>query len=180
MNDYQVILDFWFGEQTQSLWFAKNNQFDARIREQFGTVWQQVTMGECWAWRDTVRGRLAEIIVLDQFSRNLWRDDARAFRQDGMALVFAQEIVKQTGFEQLTVDERKFAIMPMMHSESAVIHEAAAPLFKRYTDAVTVDFGVQHQAIIERFGRYPHRNTALGRASSTEEDAFLEQNGSSF
>ena len=116
MNDYQVILDFWFGEQTQSLWFAKNNQFDARIREQFGTVWQQVTMGECWAWRDTVRGRLAEIIVLDQFSRNLWRDDARAFRQDGMALVFAQEIVKQTGFEQLTVDERKFAIMPMMHS----------------------------------------------------------------
>ena len=158
MNDYQAILDFWFDEQTQPVWFAKNHQFDARIRERFGVVWQRAVAGECW----------------------LWRDDARAFAQDDMALVLAQEIVKQTGFEQLTVDERKFAIMPMMHSESAVIHEAAAPLFKRYTDAVTVDFGVQHQAIIERFGRYPHRNTALGRASSTEEDAFLEQNGSSF
>ena len=180
MNDYQAILDFWFDEQTQPVWFAKNHQFAARIRERFGVVWQRAVAGECWLWRDTVHGRLAEIIVLDQFSRNLWRDDARAFAQDDMALVLAQEIVKQTGFEQLTVDERKFAIMPMMHSESAVIHEAAAPLFKRYTDAVTVDFGVQHQAIIERFGRYPHRNTALGRASSTEEDAFLEQNGSSF
>lgn len=97
-----------------------------------------------------------------------------------MALVLAQECVRQADFAQLNVDERKFAIMPMMHSESVAVHRVAVPLFERYTDALTLDFERRHQVIVERFGRYPHRNALLGRASSPEELAFLQQEGSSF
>ena len=180
MQDYQAVLNFWFSEQTKPFWFVKNPAFDEQIRTQFGAVWYSAVAAECWTWRQTLDGRLAEIIVLDQFSRNMWRDDARAFAQDGMALVLAQEAYRQPDFEQLEGEKRKFILMPMMHSESVVIHAAAQPLFKRFTDELTVDFAQQHQRIIERFGRYPHRNAVLGRQSSAEERAFLQQEGSSF
>ncbi len=180
MREYQAVLDFWFAEATRPFWFAKSVEFDEQIRERFSVVWQRAAAGELMDWRVDVAGRLAEIIVLDQFSRNLWRDDARAFAQDGMALVLAQECVHQADFAQLNVDERKFAIMPMMHSESVAVHRVAVPLFERYTDAFTLDFEHRHQVIVERFGRYPHRNALLERASSPEEQAFLQQEGSSF
>ena len=107
----QDILDFWFSEETKSYWFAKSDEFDNKIREKFFT------------WRKTLEGRLAEIIVLDQFSRNLHRNSPLAFSQDSMAVVLSQEIYQQDNFSELPENQRKFALMPLMHSESRKIHE---------------------------------------------------------
>ena len=125
-------------------------------------------------------GRLAEIIVLDQFSRNLCREQACAFAQDGMALVLAQEATQQPYFDTLPMQWRKFMIIPFMHSESALIHERYLPLFRQLNDATTLDFEYRHKEIIDQFGRYPHRNEALGRKSTEDEKAFLQQPNSSF
>ncbi|VEH68698.1 Uncharacterized protein conserved in bacteria [Rodentibacter pneumotropicus] len=127
-----------------------------------------------------MHGRLAEIIVLDQFSRNLHRDSPLAFAQDNMAIALAQEAIKQPEFKNMTVRERHFMLMPLMHSESKVIHEQAVPLFEQFGPEESVDFELKHKVIIDRFGRYPHRNAVLGRESSSEEIEFLTQPGSSF
>ena len=123
---------------------------------------------------------MAEIIVLDQFSRNLCREQACAFAQDGMALVLAQEATQQPYFDTLPMQWRKFMIIPFMHSESALIHERYLPLFRQLNDATTLDFEYRHKEIIDQFGRYPHRNEALGRKSTEDEKAFLQQPNSSF
>ncbi|HCM61307.1 MAG TPA: DUF924 domain-containing protein [Morganella sp. (in: Bacteria)] len=175
----QDILNFCFNEITPAQWFKKDTQFDAQIRSRFLTVWEQAAAGECFGWREHIGGRLAEIIVLDQFSRNLFRDNARAFSQDLMALVLAQEAVKTPGYLQLPPVQRKFVLMPYMHSESALIHKQAVILFKGL-DENTEDYERQHKAIIDRFGRYPHRNEILGRKSTPEEYEFLRQPGSAF
>lgn len=177
---YQCVLDFWFSEETKPFWFAKSEEFDRKIREQFYALWQQAAQSELSHWRETVHGRLAEIIVLDQFSRNLYRDSPLAFAQDNMAIALAQEAVKQAEFKNMTVRERHFMLMPLMHSESKVIHEQAVPLFEQFGPEESVDFELKHKVIIDRFGRYPHRNTVLGRESSAEEIEFLTQPGSSF
>ena len=165
----QQILDFWFSPETEPYWFAKSDAFDAKIHAQFLAVWQQAAAGELYHWRDNLPGRLAEIIILDQFSRNLYRDNPLAFAQDGMALILAQEAIQQ-----------KFMLMPFMHSESAAMHEWATALFAQYSDALTIDFEAKHKAIIDRFGRYPHRNEILERKSSAEEITFLQQPDSAF
>lgn len=177
---YQRVLDFWFKETAPELWFARNDAFDQAVRNEFYTLWQAACAAELAPWRKTIHGRLAEIIVLDQFSRNLHRDSPQAFAQDAMALVLAQEAVKQEDFTQLSEVERNFLLLPYMHSESALIHEIAVPLLKQYTSAVTYDFELKHKAIIDRFGRYPHRNAIMGRTSSPEEIAFLQEPDSSF
>ena len=132
------------------------------------------------AWRDTPHGRLAEIIVLDQFSRNLFRNSAKAFAQDGMALVLAQEAVRSGADAALMPQERVFLYMPYMHSESAAIHQTAVELFTRNGISDNLDYELKHKAIIDRFGRYPHRNAVLGRTSTPGEIAFLQEPGSSF
>ncbi|UOO82250.1 DUF924 domain-containing protein [Uruburuella testudinis] len=176
----QTILDFWFAEETRPHWFAKSNTFDRLIETRFGEVLKQAAAGGLAHWRTTPEGRLAEIIVLDQFSRNVYRDTPQAFAQDGMALVLAQEAVAQPGFANMPAAQRKFVLMPYMHSESAQIHAQAEPLFAALDDPLTQDFENRHRAIIERFGRYPHRNAILGRTDSAEEAAFLQQEDSSF
>lgn len=177
----KAVLDFWFAPEHEALLFEKNDAFDQAIREQFEATWQAACQGLLYPWRSTIYGRLAEIIVLDQFSRNLMREDARAFAQDPMALVLSQEIIKHPDFRYLTPLEKAFALLPLEHSESAEIHEKLAePLFNMYTDEVSREFEVAHKAIIDRFGRYPHRNAVLGRTSSQAELDFLEQPGSSF
>ena len=176
----QTILDHWFSPETQPWWFAKSDAFDADIRARFADIWRQAAAGELSHWRATTHGRLAEIIILDQYSRNLHRGSPLAFAQDGMALVLAQEAIKQPDFPELNLHERQFTLLPLMHSESAAIHAAAEPLFARYTNPTITDFETRHKAIIDRFGRYPHRNAVLGRASTAEETAFLQQPGSSF
>lgn len=179
MNEHS-ILDFWFAETAQPYWFAKNETFDHLIKSSFGDVLVQAAAGELAHWRHTLPGRLAEIIVLDQFSRNVYRDTPQAFAQDGMALVLAQEAVAQPDFAEMAAEQRKFMLMPYMHSESAKIHAQGVPLFAALNDANTLDFEIRHQAIIDRFGRYPHRNAVLGRESTAEEREFLQQEGSSF
>lgn len=176
----KTVLEFWFDSKTQPFWFAKSDDFDNTLREKFLSTLAQAKQGEMAHWRATLQGRLAEIIVLDQFSRNIYRGTSEAFAQDGMALVLAQELVKQTDFTQLSQDERNFALMPFMHAESAIIHQQALPLFEQYASQHTLDFEIKHKAIIDQFGRYPHRNAILGRASTAEESEFLKQPNSSF
>ncbi len=173
------ILQFWFEEIQPQQWWKVDPAFDAQLQQRFGALWQQAAAGELAGWRSTPQGRLAEIIVLDQFSRNLGRNTPAAFAQDGMALVLAQEALAAHALPQLSEAQRPFLLMPYMHSESARIHQQAEALFKIWAPA-NYDFELRHKAIIDRFGRYPHRNQILGRSSSPEELAFLQQPGSSF
>ena len=176
----QNIINFWFDPEHRSLWFAKSDEFDAKIRDQFKIIHRQATQAELWSWRQTPEGRLAEIIVLDQFSRNLYRDQAQAFAYDNMALILAQEAISLQLDAQLSPEQRAFLYMPFMHSESKLIHEFALKLFQRLGNEINLNFEKKHKVIIDRFGRYPHRNALLGRISTPEELAFLTQPNSSF
>lgn len=178
--EFQEILDFWFDAETQPYWFIKSEAFDRVLKERFFNTLIAARQGECEAWRKSIYGRLAEVIVLDQFSRNIFRGTPNAFVQDAMALALAQEAVKQPDFDLLSTTEKKFLIMPYMHSESQLIHQQAIPLFAALNDDDTMDFELRHKAIIDRFGRYPHRNSILNRTSSEEELLFLQQPGSAF
>ena len=176
----QPILDFWFREIDPAQWWRVDPGFDALIRRRFLDVFHQAAAGELFAWRATAQGRLAEIIVLDQFSRNLCRGTPGAFAQDGMALVLAQEAVAARVHDALAPVERGFLFLPYMHSESRTIHVEAERLYREFGLPENLDFELKHKAIVDRFGRYPHRNAILGRASTTEEVEFLKQPGSSF
>ncbi|MFW2176431.1 MULTISPECIES: DUF924 family protein [unclassified Moraxella] len=176
----RIILDFWFSDTTKPFWFAKSDDFDRQLTYKFSALLQQASQVELGDWRVTAHGRLAEIIVLDQFSRNIYRDTPQAFAQDGMALVLSQELVKQADFAEMNEVERNFALMPFMHSESVKIHEQAVGLFEQFASKNTLDFELKHKAIIDRFGRYPHRNAILGRESTDEEIEFLKQPNSGF
>ena len=178
--NYQNILDFWFNPETQPLWFVKNDDFDELINQKFRDIHQQAAQAELWSCRKTAEGRLAEIIVLDQFSRNLFRDQAQAFAHDALALTLAQEAISQDLDKQLSPDQRAFLYMPFMHSESKLIHEFALKLFQRLGNQMNLDYEKMHKAIIDRFGRYPHRNQILARPSTAEELEFLTQPNSSF
>lgn len=176
----QAVLHFWFEELTPSQWFAKDAALDRRIADTFGDTLEAASRGELWEWRLSARGRLAEILVLDQFSRNIHRDTPGAFAQDSLALVLAQEAVAQGADLHLEVPWRAFLYLPYMHSESLAIHDQALRLFDQPGLEENLDFEHRHRDIIVRFGRYPHRNAILGRESTPEELAFLEEPGSSF
>lgn len=175
-----AVLHFWFETLTPAQHFAKDAALDAAIAQRFGALLTPAAHGELSAWRDGAPGRLAEIVVLDQFSRNIHRDTPRAFAQDGMALVLAQELVASGLDRALPPAQRAFAYMPYMHSESAVMHTQSVQLFSQPGLEENLRFALEHQAIIARFGRYPHRNAVLGRRSTDEEIAFLREPGSSF
>lgn len=178
--NYQDILDFWFSPETQPNWFAKSDQFDQSLKEKFGDILEQASRAELWSWRKNADGRLAEIIVLDQFSRNIFRDTPRAFAQDSLALALAQEAISQDLDKQLSPEQRSFLYMPFMHSESKLIHEFALKLFQRLGNPENLEYEIKHKIIIDCFGRYPHRNQILGRESTEEELSFLTQPDSSF
>lgn len=180
MTEMDKVLAFWFEELGPKQWFAKSGELDRRIERQFGRLWERARLGELYSWRDSASGRLAEILVLDQFSRNLFRDDPRAFAQDGQALVLAQEAVVSGADRSLPPERRAFLYMPYMHSESRIIHEQAMRLFDQPGLEKNLHFEVRHRDIIERFGRYPHRNAILGRVNTREEEEFLAQPGSGF
>ena len=174
------VLDFWFSEIQPSMWWAVDAEFDREIRQRFGELHQRASRCELFTWRREPKGRLAEIIVLDQFSRNIFRNTPQAFANDTMALALAQEAIEQGAAKPLTAVERSFLYMPFMHSESKRIHQIAEDLFRGNGIAENYDFELKHKAIIDRFGRYPHRNEILGRVSTPEEIEFLKQPGSSF
>ena len=178
--EYEEVLDFWFKEIEPQQWWAVDRAFDARLRGRFLPLLDRGARGELFAWRVTPLGRLAEVIVLDQFSRNIYRNTPGAFSQDPMALALSQEAVSAGGLRHLEPMERAFLLMPYMHSESAMVHGEAERLFREWAPQGSYEFELRHKAIIDRFGRYPHRNLVLGRASTPEEEAFLKQPGSSF
>ena len=177
---FKEVLTFWFEEIDPKQWWATDADFDALIRQRFLNLMQKAAVGELYKWRTTAGGRLAEIIVLDQFSRNVYRNTPQAFAQDPMALVLAQEAVTSGALKSLNPTQISFLLLPYMHSESREIHVEAEALYKEFAPAGNYDFELRHKVIIDRFGRYPHRNAILGRISTHEEEEFLKQPGSSF
>lgn len=169
----QDVLDFWFRTLKPSERFKKSDKLDARIKAQFESTYHQVVAGETSHWRDSAEGRLAEIVVLDQFARNMFRNTPLAFAADPMALTLAQEAHRCDAHLELDETQRTFLYMPFMHSESPKIHEQAMALFR---DLPNLDFEIKHKAIIDRFGRYPHRNKSLGRESTAEEIEWMANN----
>lgn len=177
---FQQVLAFWFSEIDAKLWWQKDPEFDSMIRYKFGDLHRQATQGELYSWRNTPESSLAEIIILDQFSRNIYRDKPEAFKFDLAALVLAQ-IAIGNGFDlKLPPIKRSFIYLPYMHSESAVIHSEAVKLYEALGNVTNLDFEYKHKAIIDRFGRFPHRNKVLDRESTSEELEFLKQPDSSF
>ena len=176
----QDIIAFWFEEIDSSLWWKKDAEFDALIEQRFLGVHEQAIQSEYFTWRESAIGALAEVIILDQFSRNIYRDQAKAFAYDALALALAQSAVAKGLDQQLEPMQRSFLYMPYMHSESALIHEQAEMLFIDLGIESTLEFERKHKVIIDRFGRYPHRNQLLGRQSTEEEKQFLTQPDSSF
>ena len=174
------ILKFWFEELSPKQQFAKSDSLDEQMHARFRNIHGQASRCELYSWRISARGRLAEIIVLDQFSRNIYRDQALSFAADPLALALAQEAIAHGSDQELEVRERTFLYMPFMHSESLIIHDRALELFKVPGLEDNFEFEKKHQAIIKRFGRFPHRNAILGRTSTAEEIDFLKQPGSHF
>jgi len=180
MTNYQEILKFWFEETPSKLWWSTNLEFDKTITHRFESTLQQAITGELFAWRQEPEGRLAEVIVIDQFSRNIYRNSPLAFAYDPLALVLAQEAIAVGADLSLSSIERSFLYLPFMHSESKIIHAWAEKLYRENGLPDNYQFELKHKAIVDRFGRYPHRNQILGRTSTVEELEFLKQPGSSF
>jgi uncharacterized protein (DUF924 family) len=178
--DFSDVLSFWFDETDPELWFSKDKEFDDEILERFLALHGRARSGELWTWRKSAEGRLAEIIVLDQLSRNMFRDRPESFASDPLALILAQEGVAVGADLELETEEKSFFYMPYMHSESPLIHEQAVHLFSKPGLEYNLDFEYRHKKIIDQFGRFPHRNRILGRVSTPQEIEFLKQPGSSF
>lgn len=180
LESHQSVLDFWFHEIDPKLWFTSDAGFDALIGARFRRCLEHAVAGELYGWRRTPEGRLAEVIVLDQFPRNVHRGTPAAFAHDAMALVLAQEAVASGALGVLEPVQRSFLLLPYMHSESRSIHVVAEALYREHAPPMNHDFELRHKVIIDRFGRYPHRNAILGRPSTPEELEFLAQPGSGF
>jgi uncharacterized protein (DUF924 family) len=188
----RAVLDCWFGApdtptfgQARKLWFARDPAFDAMLLERFGTLIDAAREGALDSWTATPSGALALIIVLDQFSRNCYRNTPRAFAADHQALRVAQQMVASgTDLRLPTAHHRAFAYLPFEHDETLASQHESLRLFKQLKaeseGASYYSSAVGHARIIERFGRFPHRNAALGRQSTDEERAFLKGPGSSF
>ena len=193
------ILQFWFGDVDElgrsdvmhsRRWFMKDDAFDREIRDRFGETFADVRAGHREQWLDDPRGRVAYVIVLDQFPRNMFRGTARMFEGDRQALAAAVEGIARHDDAELNVNERSFLYMPYMHSEDLDMQDrsvalftelaAAAPSELRGSLVAAVQYAEKHREIITRYGRFPHRNAVLGRESRPEELAFIAQPGSGF
>lgn len=177
---WQPVIEFWFHELKPEQWWQKSAELDAEITRRFESLLTEAKAGRLSEWRGQPRGRLAEVIVLDQFSRNIYRDTPDAFSADAMALQLSLEAIDLGEDRSLTRDERQFMYMPLMHSEDGDMHEIALQLFQTLGNENNLKFERMHKDIIDQFGRYPHRNDILGRLSTPEEIEFLKQPGSSF
>ena len=174
------ILNFWFVETTPEFWFKKDDDFDAAIQDRFGKAVTQALTGRLDHWANDAFGCLTLILILDQFTRNMFRHSARAFSGDEMALALSLRCVERKYLDADKPSYCQFMLMPMMHSEDIGIQDMSLPLFQRYNSKLTYEYAVKHRDIIARFGRFPHRNAMLSRPSSRDEEKFLTQPGSSF
>jgi uncharacterized protein (DUF924 family) len=190
--DSEDVLSFWFGDavRPREEWFRRNDAFDGEIVARFGETLERTARGELDGWMASPRGRLALIIVLDQFSRNAFRNGARAFAQDARAQSVARQGIDAGEDKRLSHIERNFVYMPLMHAEDRVAQARAVALFEQLATesppelaqwlAASAGYARKHRDIVDRFGRFPHRNAVLGRESTGEEVEFLTQPGSSF
>ncbi|MCP9878095.1 DUF924 family protein [Cyanobium sp. A2C-AMD] len=175
------VLEFWFAETRPQQWFAKDRAFDDLLRQRFLALTRQAIAGELDAWSAEPGRALALVLLLDQFPRQIWRDTAMAFAGDPQALALSQKAVELGWVAAESAQARRqFWLMPLMHAEELAVQEAALTLFERFSDSRTVDVASRHRDVIVRFGRFPHRNAALGRISSAEELGFLQTPGSRF
>lgn len=173
-KELEAVLTFWFEELTPKDWFSGGKEVDAAITTRFSKLHPKVAAGEYWRERAEPKLALAEVIVLDQFSRNLFRGTAQAYAYDGQALVVAQSVVARGEYIHIFAPaEQQFLYLPFMHSESRMIHKEALTLFKALDNQEALQYEEVHKAIIDRFGRYPHRNAVLGRESTPEEVDYL-------
>jgi uncharacterized protein (DUF924 family) len=177
MRTAEDVLRFWFVEHGKADWFGGKPEFDAELAAEFGDTHPHVALGETWQWRKTAAGRLAEIIVLDQFSRQLQRGAPEAFAQDKMALVLAQEAIAGGADQAVDPVRRAFFYLPFMHAESLLIQDEGVRLYEALGDAEQLDYMRKHREAIARFGRFPFRNKALGRESTAEELAYMAEQG---
>lgn len=174
------VLDFWLVETEPQKWFVKDTAFDLEIARRFGSTVEAALAGRLEGWSAESAGCLALILVLDQFTRNIFRDTPRAFAGDKTALELSQTCIARGYIANDDPNWRHFMLMPMMHSEDIAIQEASLPLFKEFASENTYEYAVKHRDIIAKFGRFAHRNAILGRISTPEEVVFLTQPGSSF
>ena len=174
-----AVLDFWFDEVGRERWFAKSDALDARIRARFAALHGDVVATQAEAWRDTPDHLLAAIILIDQFSRNLYRGSAKAFAADPIALELTKLALERGWDAAMPADRRQFLLMPLMHSETLADQERALIEFERLGDPEVLDFARRHRDQIARFGRFPGRNAALGRRTTAAEQDALE-NGAAF
>ena len=176
----EQILQFWFEEITPKDWFTKNPDFDEQLKQRFGDLVEDAIGARLDSWAKTKEGRLALILLLDQMTRNIYRDTPKAFAGDEMALALSLRAVHDGYLEDSTIEECQFFLMPMMHAEDLDIQNKSIPLFEKYTHKDVAKFAHKHKDIVARFGHFPHRNAILGRPSTEEEIRFLKEPGSSF
>jgi uncharacterized protein (DUF924 family) len=177
---HQDVLHFWFTEIAPESWFKKDVDFDAALKARFGEAVTKALAGRLDHWADNADGCLALIILLDQFTRNIFRQSARAFSGDEMALALSLRCVDRGYLDTAKVSHCHFMLMPMMHSEDLEIQVSSLLLFKKYKEKRTYEYAVRHHDIVARFGRFPHRNEALGRPTTDNEKVFLIEPVSSF
>ena len=185
--DSTEVLKFWFGDaaalQVRDEWFRKSDEFDNSVRSRFGDTIERALANELDAWSATVRGTLALILVLDQFTRNAFRETPRAFAGDAQALRHAERLVYRGRDRDLAPIQRWFVYLPFEHSESLVDQYEAVRLFRALADdglREPFDWAFKHLDVVRRFGRFPHRNNVLGRTSTPAEIEFLKTPGSRF
>jgi uncharacterized protein (DUF924 family) len=191
MSQPNDILDFWFGNPTQpeygkpkKFWFTKEPEFDNELRTRFQQDYEQAATGNFDHWKHNSESCLALILLLDQFPRNMFRGTPQAFATDPQAVFTAETAIVNAYDQQLLAVQRWFIYLPFEHSENIQHQQKAVKLFQTLSNDTesqsTIDYAIHHMEIIQRFGRFPHRNEILGRISTTEEKEFLKQPGTSF
>ena len=187
----EQVLAFWFGREGEEgygefreAWFSRNPDFDHEIRDRFEDVYEEAVAGWLEAWKEEARSCLALIVVLDQFPRNMFRGDARMYAADGLALAAARHAVERAYDRELSPFQRMFLYLPFEHSEDLEDQRRSVELFRRLAEDTGSEdilvYALRHMEIIERFGRFPHRNEILGRRTTPEEAEFLREPDSSF
>ncbi|MBE9046484.1 DUF924 domain-containing protein [Pleurocapsales cyanobacterium LEGE 10410] len=174
------VLNFWFSQRVKPLWFKKKIEFDREIERRFFDTYQLARTGKLDSWRNDPHGALASIILLDQFPRNMFRNTPQAFATDNQAVELAKYAVDKGYERDLSPEERSFLYMPLMHSEDKVDQAKCVELFTKLGKEENLKFAIKHREIVDRFGRFPHRNEMLDRTSTSAEQEFLTQPGSSF
>lgn len=180
MQEQDAVLDFWFSPDSKKFWFARSSDFDAKVRDVLGPFYERAKKGELETWKNDPRGALALVILFDQAPRNLHRGSPESFATDARALETARAAIAKNFDQGYSIDERVFLYLPFEHSEDLATQRESMALFERLGNESYLKYATAHFKIIEKYGRFPHRNAVVGRESTPEELEFLKQPGSSF